>query len=1367
MTGPGWGMNALRVKSAPEGPIRLDAEDEALADAVGAESFATTSLYEFFKARKPYVNYLGMRALSAKAPKNDPRLRDLREKYLRARNGLLHAAMGTSRPFAGGMSIKESEQYRTKVAKALLDGEQKRISAQDPAFDSIEPLMREEELTRAYGTRLSGEYPVESADGLENMLDEFADKPKLMGVAADLGEKDAKKFFAMRQASYAARFAKAAQDPDPSEREKVRAYETGRNAALGRLSDSARTALVRADAALDALVNMRERSGAVRKLRIRSTALAEDVPTPRPPVPPPAPPPPTPPVAPEEVPLPPPPTPAPPAAPEDMARDDVPPPAPKAPARRAITLADDPDELERVLSSERSVPPDKVVAPRGTKREDLAAALAEGGVEAVVEHPLEREDTRPRMTVRLERGSSGKPVVKDADGMEHSVAFRRNVLPYDTVAVVKAEGGKAEFEVKEILERYPHRTVALARLEQVPGKGQELVIYPDNRVVGKSFTLPPEFVDVSAAEKGLRIEILRNEDPTTDEWTLVTVIGEAGKTVVEQDAMAYRTPNGPKRVEELTEADIRRYAERIDKNKFPLLKAQFEKLDFAELTKQIAELNALAADVESGKVSTDELAARFLPLYEAGAPLYTDTLEGYEHGKNRVDRREVPMLVMDPKDAKDHDDGLLFHELSDKRIEVGVPIASPESFFPEGSPLDLIAQFREMTQYLPKTLPLLPESLANVLGSLKEGEDRLSLMMFLTYPPRSEWPDPNTPPTPEVRFAHAAVKSHKFVTYDEGQKLLDAPEGDEWGDRVKFFNMLAQSFERSRNSESMSSRQELRFEFDDDSEPTGVHEYPIRPAHKLIEHFAVTANLEAAKALANAAPGAVVMIRAHAPPSAEKMSAFLDTVGYGNLWKEQYLAEPEEDDEEAKLTSEGAHALMKAIRTRLDAESDERVRIQNEHLLVRAMMRAGYALATEETLGEEEHFGLALRYYGHYTSPIRRYPDIIQHRLLDRMLAGNPVLAGSPEAARYAEIALLATEREKGIDEAGRDMNEFLALKLFENGLAEVSARPDGPDIEAEMVLQEKYGGLIRLTLPGPEKIPFDARIRRNDVRDAGGEKLSTADWEMLGKTRGTIPFDVLSVDPTRRKIFLQVDTDAVYNRHGLERLKAFAEGTELMAEIDSVDEATGTAHARIRTKNNQVLLKRYEVPLERIGLSEENRASIAASLARGERKKPFLLFKVGAIDPKNGLPFLKLEQTFLPKGPRRPAQTREDKVLSLAQRFLEQYRDPKGKERQKVLHARVLKAWDAESSKNTVTVALEAKNAPKSYVIRREDITGITDEAWKALRAGETLDLLVDGIVSGNKALKLIVFRKGVPLDAEGNPKEKRKKRRRKRKGK
>ena len=369
----------------------------------------------------------------------------------------------------------------------------------------------------------------------------------------------------------------------------------------------------------------------------------------------------------------------------------------------------------------------------------------------------------------------------------------------------------------------------------------------------------------------------------------------------------------------------------------------------------------------------------------------------------REDFRGVLTCTIDPQDAKDFDDALSCRSLPDGGYEVGVHIADVSHYVQPGGIIDDEAYRRATSVYLvDRTIPMLPERLSNFLCSLRPDEDKYAYSCIFTL-------DEEAHPL-SARIARTVIRSARRFTYEEAQTIIDTGTGD-YAEAILTLHALAQKL-RARRFERGSiafDRPEVRFELDEAGKPIEVHIKESKPAHQLIEEFMLLANRTVAERIADASRRDITpelhlkkrtpptfVYRIHEAPDEEKLrslSEFVARMGY-KLRSEG----------SAEVISQSLNQLLRDIKGRPEEN-------MITMLAIRSMAKARY------TTAHIGHYGLGFESYTHFTSPIRRYPDLMVHRLLTRYLIEGresaDVATTEEQCDHASEMETLAANAER------------------------------------------------------------------------------------------------------------------------------------------------------------------------------------------------------------------------------------------------------------------------------------------------------------------------------------------------------------------
>ena len=391
----------------------------------------------------------------------------------------------------------------------------------------------------------------------------------------------------------------------------------------------------------------------------------------------------------------------------------------------------------------------------------------------------------------------------------------------------------------------------------------------------------------------------------------------------------------------------------------------------------------------------------------------------------REDFREVTTFTIDPRDAKDFDDALSIRKLGDKLWEVGVHIADVSHYVTEGSIIDKEAQKRATSVYLvDRTIPMLPEHLCNFVCSLRPDEEKLTYSAVFDMDENAE--------VKSWRLVHTVIKSDRRFAYEEVQQILEdngvidgtgqpappaGPEGykGEYAEELVTLDMLAKKLRAARfkHGAVKFDREEMRFEVDEKGKPIRCYFKKSKDANKLVEEFMLLANRSVAESVGKVKKGQkakTLPYRIHDAPDPTKLEnlrEFIVKFGY-------------------RLKTAGTKGeISRSLNKLMDDCNGKREQNLIESVALRAMMKAKYSV---HNIG---HYGLAFEYYTHFTSPIRRYPDTMVHRLLTRYQNGGR----SANKEYYEELCEHSSDMEIIAQNAERDsikykMVEYMADKI-------------------------------------------------------------------------------------------------------------------------------------------------------------------------------------------------------------------------------------------------------------------------------------------------------------------------------------------------
>jgi len=399
-------------------------------------------------------------------------------------------------------------------------------------------------------------------------------------------------------------------------------------------------------------------------------------------------------------------------------------------------------------------------------------------------------------------------------------------------------------------------------------------------------------------------------------------------------------------------------------------------------------------------------------LMQRGFPLYfeDDTLEEAERIpeviaqdqiSRRRDMRDVLTFTIDPVDARDFDDALSIREIRKGIWEIGVHIADVSHYVTPESSLDEAAYERATSVYLPdRVLPMLPEKISNELCSLRPHEDKLTFSCVFEMNGKGE--------VRQTWIGRTVTHSNHRFTYEDVQAIIEANEGH-YSKEILLLNEMAQRFrkERFKRGAINFSSQEVRFRLDDQGKPIGIVVKESKESHQLIEEFMLLANRTVAERVAQVNVDKKALpfpYRVHDRPDDEKLLPF---VAFARKFGHPF------DTKTPSAIAASFNSMLAAVR----GQPEQHVL---EQLGIRTMAKAAY---TTENIG---HYGLGFEHYCHFTSPIRRYPDIQVHRILQDVLDGQPqVIKKLEQQCRHC------SERERSAMEAERAANKYKQVEFM------------------------------------------------------------------------------------------------------------------------------------------------------------------------------------------------------------------------------------------------------------------------------------------------------------------------------------------------
>lgn len=478
-----------------------------------------------------------------------------------------------------------------------------------------------------------------------------------------------------------------------------------------------------------------------------------------------------------------------------------------------------------------------------------------------------------------------------------------------------------------------------------------------------------------------------------------------------------------------------------------------------------------------------EIAQAGKDLYARKEEIFKDAVADTlgDHPKRR-DMRDRTTCTIDPVDAKDFDDAISFHTLPNGNFEIGIHIADVSHYVRENDVIDKEAQERGTSIYLvDRVIPMLPEELSNDLCSLRPNEDRLAFSAVFEMDANGnihdEW------------YGQTIIHSNKRFSYEEAQEVLDTKNGPLYEELNTLMN-IGRKLRAERYAEGAIAfdQPEVKFKLDENGKPIDVFAKVRTETMLMIEDYMLLANRRVAefvyKHTKKNGRDAAFVYRVHDVPNPEKiedLAIFLHALGH------------EFKTQKGMVDARDINKLLKSIEGTAE-----------ENLIKTATIRSmAKAIYTTKNIG---HFGLAFKYYTHFTSPIRRYPDLMSHRLLRRHLDGSMIK--SSEIAKYETLSIQSSEREMGAVRAERDSIKY---KQVEYMMDKVGQEFDGiitGVTDWGLYVEEKHSrceGMIRLASMKSDFFTHEAnkyRVKGNKTGKTymlGGEirvKLTRADME-------------------------------------------------------------------------------------------------------------------------------------------------------------------------------------------------------------------------------------------------------------------------------
>jgi ribonuclease R len=453
----------------------------------------------------------------------------------------------------------------------------------------------------------------------------------------------------------------------------------------------------------------------------------------------------------------------------------------------------------------------------------------------------------------------------------------------------------------------------------------------------------------------------------------------------------------------------------------------------------------------------------------------------------RRDFRGITTFTIDPEDAKDFDDALSVEHLPGGFYRIGVHIADVTHYVRPNTQLEREASRRATSVYLvDRTIPMLPEKLSNDLCSLRPNEDKLCFSAVFDMDEqgriKEEW------------FGRTIIHSDRRFTYEEAQERLETGEGD-FAEEILLLNKLAYKLREKRFAEGSLGFEtvEVKFKLDEKGKPLGMFPKVRKDAHKLIEDFMLLANKRVAEYVYRIKKGHdknTFVYRTHDNPDPEKLESFaLFARRFGHKF---------DPLEENRL-----HDSLKNLIKNIEGKPEQNIL---ENLAIRSMAKAKY------TTAPKGHFALAFKHYTHFTSPIRRYPDMMVHRLLQHYLDGNP----PPEREEYEAACQHSSLMEKNASDAERASIKYKQVEFM--AMAEVK------DYEGIITGVTEFGIFVEII-----ETRCEGMVRVSDLEDDYYD-YDEKNLRLIGRRRGRIfnlgqqvVVRVIGTDINRRTIDLEL----------------------------------------------------------------------------------------------------------------------------------------------------------------------------------------------------------------------------------------------------
>jgi len=425
--------------------------------------------------------------------------------------------------------------------------------------------------------------------------------------------------------------------------------------------------------------------------------------------------------------------------------------------------------------------------------------------------------------------------------------------------------------------------------------------------------------------------------------------------------------------------------------------------------------------------------------------------------KKRRDMRGTTTFTIDPEDAKDFDDAISFKYLDNGNWEIGVHIADVSHYVQPGDILDKEAYRRATSVYLvDRCVPMLPERLSNELCSLRPNEDKLTFSAIFEIDADAK--------VKEQWFGRTIIHSIRRFSYEQAQEVIETQQGD-LVKELTILNTLAKKMRAQRFKDGAISFEtiEVKFQLDAKGKPLAVVPKVRKDAHKLIEEFMLLANKKVAEFVFNMKKGKesnTMVYRTHDAPNPEKLaslSTFAKRFGH-------------------KVVLDDENTIAKELNKLSDEVEGKPEQNVLQSLAIRTMSKAIYSISPDM------HFGLAFKHYSHFTSPIRRYPDVMAHRLLQHYLDGGK----SADKEYYIEACEHSSAQEKLAAEAERSSIKFKQVEFMQGSI--------GKEFEGIVSGVTEFGMFVEIV-----ETKCEGMIRLADMDDDFYE-VDTDNYRIVGK---------------------------------------------------------------------------------------------------------------------------------------------------------------------------------------------------------------------------------------------------------------------------